>query len=488
MVTLLNIFIGLLWFVSALLDDSAFCYLWQLKEYRVDRMREFFRTRSGKSFWISYPMLVRSALAIIVFFWPLNDVSFVKAALIAVFVLDAGRGMLAYNRKSLQRPQPTMKAVSIIALSLGIEGGVFLLSRDWTVLFLLLIARFYLVSAAALLMAVPTRIMKRRFLARAKKKLEQCQKLMMIGITGSYGKTSVKTILAHILSGAKRVIATPEHVNTDIGIAQFILKTDVAHADIFIVEMGAYKKGEIRIITDMVKPTIGILTAINEQHLSLFGSMENIQAAKYELLRSLPKNGLAIVNRDHPYAMEFLHELAAPSETFGTEESVEKTNIAPCLIVARRLGMSDEEIAERLKTLPSTTLRVFTYGQALVIDDSYNSNPDGFLAALRALESLGTKKQRVVVTRGMLELGTESDALHKKIGHEIGRVADALILVNRDAERPIVAGIGSARTRVSVYERPADLLAALQAFKHTQSVILLQNRMPEIIAKEVTAV
>jgi UDP-N-acetylmuramoyl-tripeptide--D-alanyl-D-alanine ligase len=256
-----------LWLAGAAADAAAFCALWQLKEYRWDRMRDFF-ARHG--------------------YWVFG---------------------LSFLRHPVRLPAPTPRAVSLILAAILVELAVISFFFHWITFVAFLFLRFYLFSALILLLGVPTRIVKRHIIGRASKKMRRYPQLIVIGVTGSYGKTSVKTILAHILSGAKRVIATPEHVNTDIGIARFILsakggsasgvKTDFTGADIVIVEMGAYKRGEIQIMCDMVKPTIGILTAINEQHLSLFGSMKNIQSAKYESLRSLPQDGLAVTNRDN---------------------------------------------------------------------------------------------------------------------------------------------------------------------------------------------
>lgn len=435
--------IAIFWLAAAALDYGEFCYLWQLKEYRMDRMRDFFASVQGKKYW------------------------------------KAG---LSFSFRRPRMPVFTPKAVLLIVIALGAEAATLFFFRHAAIFVGFLFVRFYLFSGVVLFFGAPTRMLKHIIVRRAQKKLSAFPKLLVIGITGSYGKTAVKTILAHILSGAKCVIATPEHLNTDIGVARFILKTDFTNTDIFIVEMGAYQIGEIQALCDMVRPTIGILTAINEQHLSLFGSIKNIQQAKYELLRSLPQSGLAVTNRDNPYCTEFLSQLRAPSKTFPASENIQSANIAPCLIVAEYLGMSTSALQDRLRTIPTINLKTHSLGLATIIDDTYNSNPDGFRAALRTLASLGRGKRRIVVTRGMLELGDKSDELHESIGEEIGNIADTLVVITPDAFEPLKRGaVKGGRTEILRKENPAELLRYLQSLRSAPAVILLENRLPKTV-------
>jgi UDP-N-acetylmuramoyl-tripeptide--D-alanyl-D-alanine ligase len=485
--TLQDGIIVLLWLTTALADTAAFCAVWQRKEYRLDRMRDFLGSVQGKRFLLSYPVFVRSIAAIAAAFIPLNHAGTMAALIGALLAVDGIRIVVLAFRHQLFRPIPTAKAILLIGTALVLEGILFARADDWSIIPILLIIRFYLFSALVIIARFPTEAVKRARIRNAERALKRRPRLLVIGVTGSYGKTSVKTMLAHILSGAFRVIATPEHTNTDIGIASFILRTDFTGVDIFVVEMGAYRIGEIQVICDMTHPTIGILTAINEQHLSLFGSMRNIQQAKYELLRALPKNGLAVANADNPYCTEFLDTLSAPAQTFHpVDGNIRETNLAPCRIVAAHLGMSPERVAERIATLPDTLLKTHPYGKAMIIDDSYNANPDGFRAALSALEHIGAERERIVITRGMLELGERSDAIHTAIGEQIGRVAHRLILVNHDAERPLRAGIVAAggRTMVDVLDRPEDVLHAVRKLHNVSAAVLVENRISEPVARE----
>ena len=525
MISPVNLTILILWFISASIDYAEFCYIWQLKEYRWDRFRDFLSTKQGGSYWTRYPMLWRSLAAIIILLWPINSVPTIKYALIAFFCADIISQIWRLARGRIVLPVRTNKAFVLITIAMFLEGGLFVLSRDWAILFLLIIIRFFLFTAVVFVFQYPTRWLKTYYVRKATSKISR-QILTVIGITGSYGKTSVKEFLFHILSAKYRVAKTPRNVNTEIGVAQFILSHDFSHDDIFIVEMGAYAVGEIQLICDMVKPKIGILTAINEQHLALFGSMENIQQAKYELLRALPQDGLAVANSDNAYCREYLSELASPVATFGSDEQFfpdclitdvdqtlsrlccsfrlkgenatvcmsmlgehQCTNIAPCILVALHLDMTIADITERAQSLKpiDQKLKLFTYGACIVIDDSYNSNPEGFRSALHLLGSFPSDYHRMVVTRGMIELGGKSDDIHERIGGEIAYCADELILVSREAEQAFRKGIGSKfHTTVGVIEDRGKLLKYIRSRFEEKCVILLENRIPESIHEELT--
>jgi len=330
------------------------------------------------------------------------------------------------------------------------------------------------------------------------------------------------------IDGQGRVLKTPAHTNTEIGIAKFILSQNLSDKDIFVVEMGAYTEGEVKAICEMVTPKIGILTAINEQHLALFGTIENIQKTKYELLKALPKDGLAIVNADNKYCREYIGELSCKVKTFGfdtefkpdclilgSKERLSKTscsfnigkqhidlystllgyhvcyNLAPCLLVALHLGLDPDAIGAQCinqEPLPQT-MQLFKYGRSIIIDDSYNSNPAGFKSALDLLSSFPSHKKRIVVTRGMLELGEKSFELHEQVGGDIAFCADELVLINRDYEEPFSKGMAGDkyRTKILVKDNPNELLGDIRKFKHNECVILLENRVPENVHHEVTS-
>jgi len=525
MISNINVLIGVLWFASAIVDYSDFCYVWQWKDYRLDRMRDFMSTQRGKDFWRKYSLLWRSLIVIVVFFWPINNILTIKYFLIALFSFELIKNGYFFFKHKLPHPVFTKKAMLLIAVSLFVEAGLFAIMKDWSVPFLLMILRFFILSFVSILFLLPTRLAKKYIIKKAGKKIAKNKDLIVIGVTGSYGKTSVKTFLSHILSKKFKVIKTPKNINTETGIAFFILKNNFSDVDIFVVEMGAYRIGEIKMICDMVKPKIGILTAISDQHLALFGDIKQTQSAKYELLHSIPKDGLSVVNADNPLCREYLDDLDSEVLTFGLDEEQKPTclikdvqstkdglscsnlikgetiniktalvgahnvmNLAPCILVANYLGMSMQEIIEQSKTLeaPDKTLKIYKYGKSTIIDDSYNANYHGFCSALDVLSTFPSELERVVITNGIPELGSKSREIHEKIGGEIAYVADILVVVNKDFIKPLEKGVGEKyNTKVLFIDNANELVSFVKKFKDKETVILIESRVMPSVYEEI---
>lgn len=528
MISPINILIGILWFVSAVVDYADFGFLWQLKEYRRDRFRDFLSTEQGRRYFFRIPFFYRFFGLLIAIFWPINDIYNLKLIILAALVIDGAMAVSKFFKHRLRRPRPTMKALIILGASLLSEAVVFALTRDWALVFFLFFIRFFVLTFWVAALEVPTRLSKSFIIRMATKKMRKFPDITVIGITGSYGKSSVKEFTAHLLAQKYTVIKTPRNINSEIGVAKFILQTDFSEAKFFIVEMGAYKKGEIDLICKMVKPTIGVLTAIGEQHLSLFGSRRNIQQAKYELLRSIPEDGYIITNADNDYCMELLPELKCQNiETFGTDpdnhpsclitdiqsrldgtefEGTYKgvvgrvktpvigahhaNNVAAAALVAAYCGLNREEIRNGCASLPTDiqgSLKIYQYGNATIIDDSYNSNPRGFKSAIDVLASFPSERRRIVITRGMLELGDRSEELHEGIGEEIAFAADEMIVITKDFFEPLKRGVGEKyRTQILLKEDPDQLLEYVKLLKDENCVILIENRIPDNVYQEVS--
>ncbi len=522
MISPINLIILILWFISAFIDYCDFAYVWQLKEYRLDRFKDFLSTQQGRDFWLRYQTLWRSVIAIILLFWPINDTVAIKTAIITIFLLDFAIIIYKLIKKKLRRPVITKKAILTIILSILLEGTLFLIKRDWAIFFLLMIIRFFIISFVIWILNKLTTRVKKYLIKKATKKIAEQEDLIVVGITGSYAKSTVKKFLTEILSTKFKTICTPKNINTEIGVARFILKNNFSNYKIFVVEMGAYNIGEVKLICEMVKPRVGVLTAINEQHLSLFGSIKNTQAAKYELLRSLPKNGLAVTNADNSYCTELLSEVDALSTTFGLEEennpdilitnfktSAEGTtfsykykneertvfskilgdhnalNLGACILVADNLGMTTVEIDSAINNLTRVT-ELKKYGNCTIINDSYNSNPQGFKAALNFLNTFSSDTKRIVITRGMLELAEKSNEIHELIGGEISFTADELVIITPDFSEPLRAGaVDKYKLSIKLIYDSDDLLKYFREIKNNKSVILLENRIPENVMKEI---
>lgn len=310
---------------------------------------------------------------------------------------------------------------------------------------------------------------------RAKKKVSKLKNLIVIGITGSYGKTSTKEFLATILSEKYKVAKTPGFNNTEIGVAKYVLEELKPFHEIFVVEMGAYKRGEIKAICDIVKPKIGIITAINQQHLELFGSIKNTQKTKYELIESLPKEGIAIFNGCNKYCLEmakwtnsrglkiFTYNLLTDVKNIRVfQDHLEFTwidnnescllrvnllgkqaieNVLAAVYVAKCLRMTADDIQKAvLKIIPPVKTMQFAgmFNGMTLVDDTFNANPDGVLAAVEYMKIF--KGEKILVLTPLIELGDDSEIIHNNLGEKVAVMCDLIYLTNPNNYKSFVAG------------------------------------------------
>ena len=295
-------------------------YVWQLKEFRLDRFISFLKTRNGVRL-IFHPLNIIKWLSIIS---PLLVVRSERGLYLWIFLTVIAFSLFWYfesifwflelARGKARFPKFTPRAL-LIFISTSILMLIFYLYNNSEVFTLIALDRLLpiFIFISVILSAIPKRIIEFNLYSQAKRKIENFEKIVVIGITGSIGKTSTKEFLAKLLEAKYKVQKTPESINTQIGIARFIIDQLKSDTEIFIVEMGAYKKGEIKAICNMVRPHIGIITYIGTQHLELFGSVQNLKDAKYELIENLPGEGLALFNGEN----EECRELAKKAEESG---------------------------------------------------------------------------------------------------------------------------------------------------------------------------
>ena len=314
---------------------------------------------------------------------------------------------------------------------------------------------------------------------KAVKKLRSFNNLEVIGITGSYGKTSSKNILNTILNVKYNALATPKNFNTQYGLIMTINNNLDKFNDYFIAEMGAFKKGRIKLLCDLVKPKYGILTIIGLAHLETFGSIENICEGKFELIEALPKDGLGILNRDDEKQVNYKLKNKCPIKWIGIDnkeadiyakdikidengmsfqiyfQELARTepfktkllgkaniyNILASVALGYYLKMSIEELQLGVKLLKPVEhrLELKAYEDNVIIDDAYNSNPNGAKMALDVLKLMPGYK--IVVTPGMIELGSMQKDANYEFGQNISKVADYVILVGSKQTKDIYDGI-----------------------------------------------
>ena len=362
----------------------------------------------------------------------------------------------------------------------------------------------------------------------------------VIGITGSYGKTSTKYILHRILSEKFNTLMTPDSYNTPMGICKVIRGQLTAEHEVFIVEMGAYKRGDIRELCNLASPHIGILTAVGPQHLERFKSVANIAKTKYELIESLPSGGLAVFNCDNEICAELANKReqggnpvfryattpssgveasAHPQLTatnirhtndglvftvhpfVGTQEATEieirtqllgrhnVSNILAAMAVAIACGMTLEEIRAaiaKVEPVPHRLQLASGAGGVTIIDDSFNSNPVGAEAALEVLSEIGDGK-KVLVTPGMVELGEKEYDENKKLGERAADVCDLVILVGPMRTLPILDGLKAAAypsQQIVVALNLEEVKKHLATRVQPGDVVLFENDLPDSYNEE----
>ena len=460
-------FLAFVWLSIQLVRSIFFwLFLWQRKEYRWDRIKAHFSLPLG-----------RSQLAAV--FSPLS-LTFWRKPKITLRILLLLLGFLIFGLR--------FYFLILRAMAEIIREWPLALFPAFTlallILFLLTPILMGLLNGLLGLMLEPFYSLA---LLLAKKKLEKFKPLV-IGITGSFGKTATKQIIKQILAVKFKVLATEQSINTPLGIAKTVLFKLKPDHQIFVVEMGAYKKGEIKQLAESVRPEIGLLTGINFQHQRLFGSQKKIIEEKYQLIKSLPKDGLALFNGENSICNDLAKTTKKvkvkiyhfPVKDYPTPllGRFQQLNIQAALEVADYLRISRSEALKAVKKLKPSFLTLQLrkgWRNSRVLDNSYNSNPDGFEQALEILGQLSAKK-KIVVTAGIIELGNQAEKIHRRLGRKISQTADQLILINNNFSPSIKKGADKKFVdKIRVIDDKVELKKYFEKVINREVVILLEG-------------
>ncbi len=428
-------------------------------------------------------------------------------------------------------------ATEIILAVVILLIGFFTLGLTYTNAFILLIISLQFVTniVSNIINAPIERGVKQYYINDAKKKLRSVEGIQVIGVTGSYGKTSVKFYLKELLQAKYSVLCTPESYNTPMGVVITLRGQLKPTHEIFICEMGARHVGDIKEICDIVHPDHGIITSVGPQHLETFFNMENIQKTKFELADALPEGGMLFLNGDNEYILDqakkggyqnpvYYHAVSqddfAPkameygidagagyyasdiqvsmhgtsftvttpdgeTESFQTRLIGEYNvaNIVGAIAVSHQLGISLAELkipVRRLQPVPHR-MAIREQGSVTIIDDAYNSNPVGSKAAVETLALFdGTK---ILITPGMVELGEKEEEYNYKFGTYAAHCCDYIFLVGEKRAIPIREGIlseGFDEKRIQVFSHVEDAIAhAYTMNADSHKYVLLENDLPD---------
>ncbi len=449
------------------------------------------------------------------------------AYLLLFFLRDRQEAKIALTFTS--RARRLLAAIaSIYALIAVITVGVYVVRGDAGDLY----AGAGVLTASALLSFVPAILgaiitmplekgIENWYYRDARKKIRSFSNLTVIGITGSFGKTSTKFVLNELISPFFTTLMTPKSFNTRMGVTRVIRENLKPIHQVFITEMGARQPGDVKEICDLVHPKIGLLTAVGEQHLETFKSLDNIKKTKSELIESLPAEGTAVVNgddanidslnfRNRPKMVRFgmdgtdLDYAArdiritpqGTSFTVGTRRGEQASfqtkllgrhniyNILAAIAVACELGLDLKSLVTRVKMLRPAPHRLEIRknpGDLTVIDNSFSSNPVGARMALEVLGQMAGKR-RILITPGMVELGTKEYEYNRDFGAEAAAVCDFVILVGPKQAPAIGAGLVSAgypEDKVFVAADLKEASARLKSMAQPGDVVLFENDLSD---------
>ena len=357
-----------------------------------------------------------------------------------------------------------------------------------------------------------------RFLSAARRKLAEIEP-RVIGVTGSFGKTSTKFAIESLVSHSDEVLATPGSFNTPLGVCRTINEQLQPTHRFFVVEMGAYGEGEIAELCRFVHPTIGVLTAVGPAHLERFGSMDAIRRGKYELIQSLGRDGTAVMNVDDHEVRKLADrttdvrllrygldpegrpdvtardvETSVEGTTFtlvtGSDQATVSTrllgrhalgHILAAVAVATTTGRSLRDLIEPIAALEPVEHRLQVIkgaGGVTVIDDAYNSNPDGAAAALEVLREMPARK-RMVITPGIIELGPLQEEANVTFGRQAAEAADTVIFVARLNRAALVRGAEGGTAEVITVDSLEEATQRMQGLLQPGDVVLFENDLPD---------
>lgn len=380
---------------------------------------------------------------------------------------------------------------------------------------------YYILGASYIAKPIEKNINK-KFYNQASEKIRSMNNLTSIGITGSYGKTSTKFAAAAILNEKFKVLNTPESYNTPMGISKIVNNKLTDDYEIFVAELGATKIGDIEEVAILTNPKIGIITSIGPCHLETFKSIDNIMKTKYELIEKLPADGVAIFNYDNEYVKKLANKTFIEKVLYGIKNT-ENTdvyatdikvgnagskftlcikglgtiecetkllgehnilNILAGTAVAKVLGMTLEEISKGISNIENVEhrLQLIDPGTGvIVIDDAFNSNPDGAKAALDVLAAFHDKR-KIIVTPGMVELGNLEEVENQKFGENIAEVCDIAILVGKKRTEPIYKGLIKQKfneENLYVVNSLTEATELLKTLTKVNDVVLFENDLPD---------
>ena len=406
--------------------------------------------------------------------------------------------------------------VLFVVLAFGLKA---LLGHSWALIGLFPLLLPLWVALAGLCAWPIEKLISEMYFRDAQRMLRERPDLIKIGITGSYGKTSVKFILGTLLSEKYQTLVTPSSYNTPMGVTKIIrTKLQPAH-QVFVAEMGARHVGDIKEMCRLVHPAYGVLTSVGPQHLDTFHTIERIKSTKYELMDAVPQDGCCFFPDDGGICRELYDKtrkekrLCSLKESSAADVWAEHITVSPAgsaftlctregsiacetrllgehniqnillaATVCLRLGLTLRQISRGIAKLEPVEhrLQLIPSAGVTIIDDAFNSNPRGAEAALRVLKDFPGR--RIIITPGMVELGGDEAQFNRAFGSQMAGCVDVAILVGRRHTQPIHEGLteaGFPPEHIHTVGSLDEAAALLRTLGRPGDVALFENDLPD---------
>ncbi len=468
----------------------------QLEGYRPSKHPKYIR-------YLILDVILTSAVGLGCFFSPYPIIC-AQVILLSrlLYFLSARRKHFTFTKRGVR----LFATTALLQIALGIIFRIFspsLLFFHYSLLPLF----SYITSLLALVLTYPIEsYISNGYIKKAKEKLAQIP--LRIGITGSAGKTSVKNILKELLSVKYTVATTRENYNTPMGIVKSL--SDYNGEEIFIAEMGARRIGDIGALIDIVKPQIGVLTTVNEQHLETFRDVFNIVREKTTLINNATDFSVVNIDNIHLKNLDFdpkVIKIGEGTEVFATsiKSDIKGTifvanifgrrikivtpllgaravdNILIAMAVAYKLGVDIDSMQDALRTIDCTPHRlqkIVTKSGVTILDDGYNSNVDGVLAAIKLIATF--KGRKIICAQGIIEQGKKQKEVNTKLGKHLAKVADIIITLSVNAKYIKRGALNAGFSSENLYVCK-DLTKATELFStmvKSGDLVYLQNDIP----------
>ena len=465
------------WFLHRLL---TFSYLFQIKEYRLDRVLSYMREEGIAKALYNSPFKIPARKL-------RNGVTIAAAVVVQLAFLA-----IVWNTS--------------IASFAGFLLLTPVLAFVWTEVFVHIIN-------------IPVWIYREQKINKAEQKRDQINPFV-IAVTGSYGKTSVKEALFSVLGTHASVAKTDENMNTDIGVALSILRNMKQSTEYFIAEIGAYKRGEAAKIARYVKPKAVIVTGFGNQHVDLYGSREILIESESEPLAYLPEDGVAYINGDMKrsdlraitrkahyriitYTIDTDHGDITATHIRVSEEGTEATihyrnhtfpiqtrllgrhtiqNLLPVIACAQDQGMLHTDIQKAVAALEPVLHKLSVHKGihgSTILSDSKNANVNGFIEAIRTSQVFH-KKKTIILSKGIIELGDEKPVSYQKILKEMGEHTCELWTTDPVFEE-VAGSVSKVGDRVHLFENESSLLEAIEHIANEKTLLVVEGRFSPAI-------